>query len=79
MCTAGHLAEVYMKVCAVTDGFMSGEKNKTKSHNTADVMSCSSSPQPGKGHEFRLNIEGLSCTIMSIFIACSDFFYEHVL
>lgn len=65
MCTAGHLVEVCMKVCAVTDGFMSGEKNKTKSRNIADVMSCSSSPWPDKGHEFRLNIEGLNCTIMS--------------
>lgn len=39
MCTEEHLAEGCMKVCAVPDGFMSGEKNKTKSRNTADAMS----------------------------------------
>lgn len=39
MCTEEHLAEVCMKVRAVPDGFMSGEKNKTKSHNNADAMS----------------------------------------
>lgn len=30
VCAAGHLARAYMKLCAVTDGFINGVKNKTK-------------------------------------------------